>query len=382
MARGSISLVIVGTIMVAAFAVVVVNPRQLAGVLPPAAIDMLEGMGGLVSAGSTMPREGDLPADFLADAPDGLRAQGPLAALPGNRPVFIADVLAGHSTRVGSDIPAEITTIRPIMGCLVTPPLDGTVVGYATAGQSDLALALSTYNDTHLAEAVQRLVDLYRETGVTEAARPSALAYHAYDVAVTETSAPVYLVLENRGGNRIWNIHLAPGARIERVVLLGGDQAGVANLDPVVPVEVLLTAGLSGCGIQPAHPLNAGHALFQAAQSGALAPDEAQAQLTALADAVDAYARWLRDSFGIDARAARAGFDVGMVSVIGAVPDSAEARAVYAPISAARIRTTQDSFFEIDGQVAQGQDFASRVLAIATSFAFGDLQNLRQGADF
>lgn len=382
MVRGPVSFVIVGTILLAGIAVVAVGPRQLAGILPPAAVDFLEDMGGLAQLGSGMPREGDTPADFLADTSDGVIARGPIAAMPGNRPVFISDVLAGHSARVASDIPAEITTIRPIMGCLLTPPSDGTVVGYVTAGQSDLALGLATYNDTDLAAAVQRFVNLYRETGRTEAAMPSDLAYQAYDVAVTETSAPVYLVLETGPGNRLWNIHLAPGARIERVVLLGGEQSGVANLDPLVPVEVLLNDGLAACGIRPAHPLNAGHLLFQSIEAGALSEGEAEARLAARSEAVSAYARWLRDSFDLDASAARAGFDAGMVSVVGPVPATAEARAVYAPVSAARIRTTRDTFFEIAGQVEPGEDFAARVQAIATSFAFGDLRNLRQGADF
>jgi hypothetical protein len=370
MRRAAVSFVIVGGVLLAGIAVVVVGPRQLDGVLPEAVIAALEDVGDMVAPTSGMPRGGEAPADFLADAADGLRAEGAIAALAGNAQVLIADVLAGHSTDVNADIPAEITTIRPIMGCLVTPPLDGTAVGYATAGDSGLAMPLATYSDSDLAAAVQRFVDLYRETGATGAGLPAELGYQAYDVAVTETRAPVYLVLENRTGKRIWNIHLAPGARVERVVLLGGDQAGVANLDPVVPVEVLLDDGLAACGIRPAHPLNAGHADFQASLS-----PEATA-------AVEDYARWLRDSFGLDARSARAGFDAGMVSVIGPVPAAAEARAVYATLTAARLRATQDTFFEIEGQVAQGEDFASRVRAIATSFAFGDLTNLQQGVEF
>ena len=43
---------------------------------------------------------------------------------------------------------------------------------------------------------------------------------------------------------------------------------------------------------------------------------------------------------------------------------------------------TQDIYFEIDGQVAEGEDFAGRVKAIATAFAFGDLTTLRQGVSF
>ncbi|MGB3249892.1 MAG: hypothetical protein WBB13_12090, partial [Tabrizicola sp.] len=70
------------------------------------------------------------------------------------------------------------------------------------------------------------------------------------------------------------------------------------------------------------------------------------------------------------------------VSVVGPQPGEAEPKAVYARVQGSRIRMTQDSYFEIRGQVAEGEDFAGRVKAIATSFAFGDLKALRQGVAF
>jgi hypothetical protein len=233
-----------------------------------------------------------------------------------------------------------------------------------------------------LASAVQGLVDAYRSSGSTEVSAPSGLAYAAYDVAVTETKAPVYLVLEARTGNLVWNLHLAPGARIERVILLGGAHVGVANLDPVVPVEVLPGPAMAACGIRPAYPLNPGHLFFQSMANGAMSRDEATAKLGAIDDAVAAYDIWFRDSFGVLAEATRAGFDEGSVSVVGSVPTGDAGRAVYAPIEGARIRMTQDQYFDIKGQVAEGADFAGRVKAIATSFAFGDLKTLRQGVAF
>jgi hypothetical protein len=171
--------------------------------------------------------------------------------------------------------------------------------------------------------------------------------------------------------------------RIERVVLLGGGQVGVANLDPVVPVEVIQDNGLQACGIRPALPLNAGHALIAAAASG---DATAAAQLAQHEEAVAAYAQWFLDTFGIAAGASRVGFDRGTASLIGPVPGEENPeltpRAVFARIEGAKIRTTKDVFFEIPGQVPAGEDFAARVKAIATAFAFGDLANLRQGADF
>ena len=381
MIRGSISLLIVGAIMLAGFALVSVGSRGLERYLPARVMAVLDS--GMEAALGQSRGSGDSPADMLDDGVDGLVARGPIAALAGNRPVFISDVISGYSARVAGDIPAEITTIRPISGCRLTPPLGGTVVGHVTAGETGLRLGFLTYNASDLAAAVQRFVDLYREDGRAAPGDGSDLAYESYDVAVTETGAPVYLVLENAQGNRVWNIHLAPGARVERVILLGGAHAGVANLDPVVPVEVLPGDALAGCGIEPAYPLNPGHRFFDVLKTGSgTEKAEAEAKLVVMQDRIAAYNTWFRDSFGVPADETRAGFAGGTVSVVGPQPGAAGPKAVYAGIQGARIRLTQDSYFEIRGQVAAGEDFAGRVKAIATSFAFGDLKSLRQEVGF
>ncbi|MES2915772.1 MAG: hypothetical protein V4753_11690 [Pseudomonadota bacterium] len=388
MIRGPISILIVGALSLFMVMLVSLGPRGFEGILPEPVIALLERqtflqqIGGAFGAGNdTSP--GGTPADLLDDGKDGLVARGPIAALAGNRPVFITDVIDGHMTRVSTDIPAEIMTIRPITGCKLTPPLDGTAVGHVTASDSGLELALRTYNDRTLAAAVQGFVNSYRASGSGQVTDGEGIAYQAYDVAVTETARPVYLVLVNLRGNRIWNIHLAPGARVERVVLLGGDQAGVANLDPVIPVEVIPAAGLADCGLNPAYALNPGHRFFEVLRDGTgTAKAEAEAKLVLMEDAIAAWNTWFRDSFGVLADDTRAGFDRGMVSVVGPLPGEADPRAVYAPIEGARIRMTQDKYFEIRGQSAKADSFAGRVEAIATSFAFGDLTYLRQGVPF
>ena len=384
MIRGPISLVIVGSIALVLFLLVSLGPRAFEDYLPESALALLEGQtmqSAFSSSGGAS--GGRTAADLLDDGADGLEAEGPIAALAGNRPVFISEVLKGHKTRIAKDIPAEITTIRPISGCRLTRPTEGALVGHATAGRSGLDLALMTYDDAVLADAVQIFVNSYRKSGTGHAAAKVDLAYEAYDVVVTETQRPVYLVLLNLHGHQIWNIHLAEGARIERVVLLGGTQAGVANLDPVVPVEVLSGQGLAACGLTPAYPLNPRHRFFEVLTSG---PEtyrqEAEVKLAAMQEAIQAWNTWFRDTFGVSAEATRAGFDKGMVSVIGPAPGEAGPLAVYAPIQGSRIRTTQDTYFEILGQGEPGNSFAGRVKAIATSFAFGDLAYLRQGVSF
>jgi hypothetical protein len=382
MVRGPVSMIVVAIVMLAIFGLVAGGPHLFENVLPPKMMAALEQMMEPGQIGSAPSGSGEFAADYLDDGSDGLKARGPIAAGPGNQPVFLKNVITGYTTRISKDIPAEITTIRPILGCNLTPPLNGSIVGHVTAGASDVPLAMHTYNDTHLAAEVQVFVNVYRKTGAESPFVGEGPVYEAYDVAVTDTTAPVYLVLENRSGNRIWNIHLVPGARIERVVLLGGAQAGVANLDPVVPVEVILADGLAGCAINPAYPLNPGHLFFQSMANGAMSAEDAAQKLSVIGAAVDGYDRWFRDKFGVGAVESRVGFDGGTISVIGPVPGETGPKAVFAPMDGARIRTTKDQFFEISGQVAAGADFSARVKAIATTFAFGDLRTLMQGAKF
>lgn len=321
-------------------------------------------------------------ASFLANTPDGLVATGAIAAGVRNQPFLIKDVILDYAAAKTAEVPAEITAIRPVMGCRLTAPVAGTVVGHVTAGKSGMVLPLSTYGDADLADGVQDFVDAYRKGTEADWAGEKAHAYEVYDVAVTETGAPVYLVLESGSGNQIWNIHVAEGVRIERVVLLGADQAGVANLDPVVPVEVLLNDGLASCGIRPAYALNSSHRLLGAAAAGEMTQEESESLLAEQGVAVEAYDIWFRDTFGLRAGESRAGFDVGTMSLVGPLPPTSEAKAVYDRIEGARIRMTKDVYFEIAGQVREGEDFAARVKAIATTFAFGDLSSLRQGVSF
>ncbi|MBK6469073.1 MAG: hypothetical protein IPF96_21435 [Rhodobacter sp.] len=87
----------------------------------------------------------------------------------------------------------------------------------------EIRLDLATYGDQDLAAAVRQLASVYRKSGRKQVQGLGDLRFTAFDVAVTETEKPVYLVLQASGGTRmLWNIHLAPGAQVERVVLLGG----------------------------------------------------------------------------------------------------------------------------------------------------------------
>jgi hypothetical protein len=329
-------------------------------------------------------RTAETPQELLSDSSDGWRAEGPIAALAGGGAAFIDDVIDGYSTRVKGDAPARTETLAPLQGCQPTRPSAEAAVAHARASDSDKpTLGLATYNDADLAAAVQSFAAHVRATGTKPRPSLDRLAFEAYDVAVTETARPVYLVLEAGAGQVIFNVHMAPGARLERVVILGGDQAGVANVAAEVPVEVMRGPELAACGLVPFYPLNPNHLFFQSIANGVIKEDEAQTRQAEFASLAQAWDAAFTGMFGVGAIESLAGgWSRGGLSVAGPVPASPEVRAVWAPIEGSVMRLTLDQYVDHRGLEGQGADFASTVEAVATAFAWGDLKTLKRGVQF
>ncbi len=396
MVRGPISMVIVGAIMLVMMALTMGGPRVFENVLPEKAIVWIETMGmGTMEGGWTYTAHGTLrmgggkaptadpddPNSRLRDSSDGWSADVSVATLQGGGLAWVEDVIDGHRTRVHGHAPGTVTPLTEVQGCAFTPPTALAHVGHAASGER-VQIDLGTYNDSHIAAAVQTLVNVYRDSGTVRSFRAAGPQYDVFDIALTETARPVYLVLVAGAGQPVFNIHLAPGARIERVALIGGDQTGVANLPEDVPVEVMRRPLAESCGAVPFYPLNPGALYYQSVENGAIRAEEVPQYEARFAAAEAAWEGFFRANFGVSARESLSG-DVRqvMVAAIGPVPDDAGARAVWQPIKGAPVRVTMDQYVDYP-DMPEGQDFDSRVQAVARAFAWGDIANLSTGVDF
>jgi hypothetical protein len=381
---------IIGFISLVMLALVFRGPQVFEGILPESAMAFLDDMslGGVVQmgGGNTQATSGDDPMSQLRDSTDGWKSSDKIAALPGNRAVFVSDVVSGRRVNaIKGTAPASVDRLEPLAGCAFTPPTADAFVGHVSSwGDPKTTLALATYNDTDLANAVRQFAKIYRKAGIKQIQGLKQLKFSAFDVVVTETEKPVYLVLQGSNRMWLWNIQLAPGARLERIVLLGGTQAGVVNIDPAVPVEVLRDAEAVACNFPGAvYPLNPGHMLFQSLQAGHLDPAEAEETLGKIAASNAAYDAWFRRSFGVSANETMAGnWYGGSIAVVGPVLGDGQERVVWQPVKNGRARITFDTYVDYPALAAEGADFTSRVVAIATSFAWGDLKNLKQEVNF
>ena len=395
MVRGPISMAVIGVITLLMLAMVMGGgPRVFERFMPESTLVWLDendgfsgmfNMSGMVSmtSGENGPT-GDAAKDpnaHMRDGRSGIRGSNKVVAMAQGQVAFVSDVITGRRVSSGAYSPGSAEALTPVTGCAFTPPSDGAFVGHVqSTGRSNIWVNLATYGDEELAEEVQKFVRVYRKSGRKQIYGLKEFSFEAFDVVVTETQKPTYLVLSASGGRpRLWNIQLAPGATLERVVLLGGDQAGVINVDPSVPVEVMLTDARVSCQLPgPSYPLNAGAQLYQVLEAGHLSQEEADETLGRLAAQNAAWDAWFRKSFGVSANDTMAGnWDDGAIAAVGPLPATPEGKAKFKAVTDGSARITMDTYVEYPALKAEGVDYASRVVAIATAFAGGNLETLR-----
>ena len=152
------------------------------------------------------------------------------------------------------------------------------------------------------------------------------------DVLVTETAAPVHLVLQSVGGDVLWNLHAGEGARIAAVTLVTPEHAGIAGHEGV-PVDVLRTA--DGCAPAPERaPAPHWRMVRNLGGLGAL-----EKVLTDWQDRHDAYAAWYESVFGVPADAFTIRHARADHVLVGPVP---EAPVPFTPLAARTAAVTAE----------------------------------------
>jgi hypothetical protein len=166
------------------------------------------------------------------------------------------------------------------------------------------------------------------------------------NVAVTETSAPVHLVLASER-SVIWNIVAAPEARVSGVTALSGASLGVANAPADARIEALYGEALSRCEVVPARRPQKDWGLAREARAGGLALARFEAR-NAQADVYDA---WVRKWFGAPSAEAPpiAPMSAGAV-LVGPMPSSPAGRIPMKALQGATLKLS------IDGRLIVGDE--------------------------
>lgn len=174
-------------------------------------------------------------------APDTL-----LVVADGQDPVVMNQVSAGQPDLVSTQLPTQFETVDADPNCRMPRPSSQARVGYVYTYGGGVKTPLHYIADgadaaiiaERMAVTKEIAKQVAREGGFIEGALAREFAGFAkgnsvewvtrVDVLVTETEAPVFLVLTSYNAI-LWNIQLAPGATLDGVVVSAYEGGAVAN---------------------------------------------------------------------------------------------------------------------------------------------------------
>jgi len=242
--------------------------------------------------------------------------QGPVFASPrvahaGSDSLALGDIVTGASLPTNDMTFGTITPIIRNERCELRTVGSAEKVTGVRIENALLSAPLYAFSDQQLADQMLENVETVTK-GAFESDPLAGLAGEktSLDVFVTDTSAPLYLVLQNMGPGVIWNLQVAPNVQIAHVAIIGSDFSGVTNLPTDTTVEALLVGDFiaphqygaddvaRSCMIRPWRMPQADWIGSLKSEAGSLV---FQNQLYSYTKGFEAYNRWFTATLGVDA---------------------------------------------------------------------------------
>ena len=315
------------------------------------------------------------PADVLRTDMRGYKA--PVGVMMGvdEKPHWVRAAVKGFREVKTGDTPGQLVQREGLAGCNFTRPANGDRVALVHVDESPMTAPVFAFFQDDVGQRAENLINVYKTTGdevVSSDAGKDQL--EAVDVVVTERSAPLHLVLAANGSSMVFNIHLAYGARISRVAVIGAGVTGVANLDPSVPVEFLTGEAKRACAVAPMRT-PADH--WQFVRNARDNPGSLGEALQDNYGFQRRWSEWHRASFGIASEPGAIGANSTAHVLVGPVPASPEQRVKYRPLKGATLLVSRSDYLLAGSHGDYAKLNREHVRAAALQAAGGDLASLR-----
>ncbi|SMX45013.1 hypothetical protein [Actibacterium lipolyticum] len=169
----------------------------------------------------------------------------------------ILDAVEGYPSLKSNNVahPAAVTKVAPITDCQFRKPAEGEAIANVFIGTgSGVETGLHVVTDSGIAKStISWFAEQHRKrTAATTWGKHIAEgALRKVDVVVTDTSAPVYLILQSVSSRILWNILPAEGVEIAHIAAVSYAPTAVNPPTPETPVEIS-NAFLDDCAMGPA----------------------------------------------------------------------------------------------------------------------------------
>lgn len=174
--------------------------------------------------------------------------QGPTLVSPvvvhaGPEPLLLADIVTSPDLTTGDTAVAQIIPFARNTQCDLRDPLPTEKIVNVRVSNALLSAPIQAFSNVQLANrllgniaGVTRHGEAYDHSDQVNGQKTSL------DVFVTDTTAPLYLVLQNMGTGIIWNIHTAPDVTIAHVAIVSSGLSGLVAPPIETTFEALLVS--------------------------------------------------------------------------------------------------------------------------------------------
>ncbi|MEM9394131.1 MAG: hypothetical protein AAGA38_09755 [Pseudomonadota bacterium] len=166
--------------------------------------------------------------------------ESPGVANRGFDPLIMGDVTTGFDPALEVLAPQEFTVFEANSECRVRIPSQGDIVHNIRLESGNSKTQAHAFSTAAMAKALIGHIEgiTSGHSGNYKIGSMADGQMSKIDVVITDTSGPVYLVLQDFAARTIWNLHLGEGVNLAHVVLIGETPA-VAGLPEGAGLEAL-----------------------------------------------------------------------------------------------------------------------------------------------
>lgn len=256
-------------------------------------------------------------------------------------PIWMQKLVSGYAQPDDRDAPKKYEFLEPLSDCSFTLNKEGAKAVFIHTYESITAAPVYAITKSTINKRAEKLVKEWRQAGRNPGADVNTdddiLRFS--DVVVTDTSAPLYLLLASKE-RMVWNIVAAPGVKIQRVALLSeGHAAGIINLDPEIPVEAATSSAMARCNLYPHRKPTEKWRIMTALRADPY--DRSNLKIVqSLSNSYSVFAGWYQKVFGADPEQAAIGGSRVNAFLVGPAPLQKETRILYKGLKGSYLRIT------------------------------------------
>ena len=265
---------------------------------------------------------------------------------------MVVDDLVDGFERISADTPTgAVTAFNRVTECGFRKPAPGEKVAGVRLTDAMLETPLQAFTKSEMAnrllKAIQGSLKYGREVEKIGFYEGNVTAV---DVFVTDTSAPIYLVLQARGEGKLWHIHLADGVKLAHVALIGSTAPALTVPQDGLTYQSMIPQDFIGridffegtdfpdCMPLPWHKPQADWIAYQRSLKD---NDLYKNQMKTYGNGFGAYDKWYTSVFGVSATYNTVQAAAAAHVLVGPVPDQ---KMTYRQFTGADVMITSNDY--------------------------------------